>query len=143
MIRALRWLLVAPMAVLGWIIAFAAALATHSLIDTYCPEQYKVSNTCTWEWAFLAQDLLIVVGATISAVLFMSFATVTAPEYKARVATAAFVVGLSAATWVFLQTSALSAFIGAGAGGLVTLLITLKYHGRRKVSGYRQYQLFV
>ena len=143
MIRALRWLLVAPMAVLGWIIAFAAALATHSLIDTYCPEQYKVSNTCTWEWAFLAQDLLIVVGATISAVLFMSFATVTAPEYKARVATAAFVVGLSAATWVFLQTSALSAFIGACAGGLVTLLITLKYHGRRKVSGYRQYQLFV
>jgi hypothetical protein len=143
MIRALRWLLVAPMAVLGWIIAFAAALATHSLIDTYCPEQYKVSNTCTWEWAILAQDLLIVVGATISAVLYMSFATVTAPEYKARAATAAFVVGLSAATWVFLQTSALSAFIGACVGGLVTLLITLKYHGRRKVSGYRQYQLFV
>ena len=143
MIRALRWLLVAPMAALGWLIAFAAALATHSLIDTYCPEQYTVTNTCTWEWAIHAQDLLIVVGATISAVLFMSFATVTAPEYKARVATAAFLVGLSAATWAFLQTSALSAFIGACAGGLVTLLITLKYHGRRKVSGYRQYQLFV
>jgi hypothetical protein len=143
MIRALRWLLVAPMAALGWIIAFTAALATHSLIDTYCPEQYKVSNACTWEWATLTQDLLIVVGATISAVLFVSFATVTAPAYKSRVATAAFLVGLSAATWAFLQTSALSAFIGACAGGLVTLLITLKYHGRRKVSGYRQYQLFV
>ena len=54
MIRALRWLLVAPMAALGWVIAFVAALATHSLIDTYCPEQYKVSNTCNWEWANLA-----------------------------------------------------------------------------------------
>jgi hypothetical protein len=143
MIRALRWLLVAPMAALGWIIAFTAALATHSLIDTYCPEQYKVSNTCNWEWAILAQDMLIIIGATISAVLFISFATFTAPQYKARVATAAFLVGLSAATWAFLQTSALSAFIGAGAGGFVTLLITLKYHGSRKVSGYRQYQLFV
>ncbi len=143
MIRALRWLLVAPMAALGWVIAFAAALATHSLIDTYCPEQYQVSNTCNWEWATLAQDMLIVIGATISAVLFVSFAAVTAPDYKARVATAAFLVGLSAASWVFLQTSALSAFIGACAGGLVTLLITLKYHGRRRVSGYRQYQLFI
>ena len=56
MIRALRWLLVAPMAALGWIIAFTDALATHSLIDTYCPEQYKVSNACTWEWATFTQE---------------------------------------------------------------------------------------
>jgi hypothetical protein len=131
------------MAALGWIIAFTAAPAMHSLIDTYCPEQYEISNTCTWEWAILAQDILIVVGATISAVLFVSFATVTAPAYKARVATAAFLVGLSAATWAFLQTDALSAFIGAIAGGLLTLFIVLRIHGRRKVSGYRQYQLFV
>ena len=143
MIRALRWLLVAPMAALGWVIAFVAALATHSLIDTYCPEQYKVSNTCNWEWANLAQDVLIVIGATISAVLFVSFATATAPAFKTRVATAAFLVGLSAATWAFLQTSALSAFVGACVGGLLALLIVLKQHGRRKVSGYRQYQLFV
>ena len=143
MIRALRWLLVAPMAALGWIIAFTTALAMHSLIDTYCPEQYKVSNTCSWDWAILAQDILIVVGATISAVLFVSFASVTAPAYKARVATAAFLVGLSAATWAFLQTSALSAFIGACAGGLLTLMIAWRCHGGRKVSGYRQYQLFV
>jgi hypothetical protein len=143
MIRALRWLLVAPMAALGWIIAFTTALATHSFIDTYCPEQYKVSNSCNWEWAILAQDILIVVGATISAVLFVSFATVTAPAYKARVATAAFLVGLSAATWAFLQTDALSAFIGAGAGGVLALVITLRWHARRNVSGYRQYQLFV
>ena len=113
MIRALRWLLVAPMAALGWIIAFTAALVTHSLIDTYCPEQFKV------------------------------FAAGTAPAYKARVATTAFLVGLSAATWAFLQTSALSAFVGACAGGLLALVITLRWHGRRKVSGYRQYQLFV
>ena len=143
MIRALRWLLVAPMAALGWIIAFTAALVTHSLIDTYCPEQFKVSNTCNWEWAILAQDILVVLGATISAVLFVSFATGTAPAYKARVATTAFLVGLSAATWAFLQTSALSAFIGACTGGLLALVITLRWHGRRKVSGYRQYQLFV
>jgi hypothetical protein len=57
MIRALRWLLVAPMAALGWISAFTAALATHSLIDTYCPEQYKVSNSCNWEWAILASGV--------------------------------------------------------------------------------------
>ena len=130
MIGALRWLLVAPMAALGWIITFTAALVTHSLIDTYCPEQFKVSNICNWEWAILAQDILIVLGATISAVLFVSFATVTAPAYKARVATTAFLVGLSAATWAFLQTSALS-------------VITLRWHARCKVSGYRQYQLFV
>ena len=53
MIRALCWLLVAPMATLGWLIAFTGALAMHSLIDTYCPEQYKVSGACTWEWAML------------------------------------------------------------------------------------------
>ncbi len=143
MTRALRWLLVAPMATLGWLITFAAALAMHSIIDTYCPEQYKVSNSCNWEWAILAQDILLVVAAMISAVLFVSFATATAPAYKARVAAAASLLGLSAATWAFLETSALSAFIGACLGGLLTLLIVLKQHGRRKVSGYRQYPLFV
>ncbi len=143
MITALRWLLVAPMAALGWIITFAAALATHSLIDTFCPEQYKVSNSCNWEWAILVQEALIVVGATLSAVLFIGFAVITAPVHKARVATAAFLVGLSAATWAYLQTSALSAFIGACAGGLLAWIIVLKWHGRRKVSGYRQYPLFI
>lgn len=143
MIRALRWLLVAPMAALGWIIAFTTALATHSLIDTYCPEQYLVSGSCSWEWAIFAQDLLIVIGATLSAILFVSFATITAPAYKARVATVTFLVGLSAATWAFSQTSALSAFVGACAGGMLALLVALKWHGRKKVSGYRQYQLFI
>ena len=143
MIRTLRWLLVAPMAVLGWLIAFTSTLALYSLIDTYCPDQYRVSGLCSWEWALLAQDVLIVLGAAISAVLFVSFATLTAPVYKARAATAAFLVGFCAAFWAYLQTEALSALLGAVIGGLVTLMIVVKYHGRRKVSGYRQYELFV
>ena len=143
MIRSLRWLLIAPVAALGWLIAFAGALALYSLIDTYCPEQYKISNSCSWEWAVLAQDILIVAGASISAILFVGFATLTAPNYKARVATTAYLVGLSAAIWAFLQTNALSALMGASVAGLLTLLIILKRHGGRKPSGHRQYQLFV
>lgn len=141
MIRSIRWLLVLPMAVLGWILAFTGALAAHSLIDTFCPEQYKVSNTCSWEWATLATDVLIIVGAFISAVLFVSFATLTAPDHKNRVAIAASLTGLSSAIWAYSQTDALSAFIGACSGGLLTLAIILKQHSRRRVGGYREYQL--
>ena len=143
MIRALRWLLVAPMAAFGWLIAFVGALTMHSLIDSYCPERYLVSNSCSWEWAVLAQDILVVVGAAVSALLFVAFATLTAPGYKVRVASVSFGVGLAAATWAFLQTGATAAFAAAAISGLLTLWITVKYHGRRKTGGYRQYQLFV
>lgn len=140
MFRALRWLLVVPMAAFGWILAFVGALATHSLIDTFCPEQYKESNTCTWEWTTLATDTLIVAGAFVAAILFVSFATFTAPDHKNRVAVTAFLVGISIAVWTYLQTDALAALLGACAGGFLTVVIILKQH-KRRAGGYREYQL--
>lgn len=143
MIRTLRWLLVAPMATLGWMIAFSGALALHPLIYKFCPETSKVSGMCTHKWAFVAEDLLVVAGAFVAAVFVVSFATLTAPRYKPQVAAAIFVSGVSAAVWAYLQTEALGALIGALIGGILTVFWILRRHGWRQPSNFRQYELFI
>ncbi|MGI9271729.1 MAG: hypothetical protein ACR2QT_08145 [Woeseiaceae bacterium] len=144
MINAIRWLLVAPLAVFSWLVVFVVALALHSTVVTYCPESYLVSGMCTWKWAFLAQDALIVVGASISAVVFVLVATWTAPDHKARVAMLSYAIGLAAAFWMVLQTDAWAAFAGASCFGLMTAWIAFRRLSRR--SGLRdgfQRRLFV
>ena len=60
MIRTLRWLLVAPMAVFGWSIAFSGTLALHSLIFMFCPPEQQISGMCTAPWAATTEGILII-----------------------------------------------------------------------------------
>ena len=99
MIRTLRWILVIPMAVAGWFIAFASAVTLHSLIWDFCPPEFQVSGMCTHPWAFIAEDLLVWSGAFVSAVLVVAFAARTAPSYKSQVATACLVIGVAVGTY--------------------------------------------
>ena len=146
MIRTLRWVLVIPMAVAGWFIAFAGAVTLHSLIWDFCPPEFQLSGMCTHPWALMAEDALVWAGAFLSAVFVVAFATRTAPAYKSQTAIACFVIGLAAATWAYLETHALGALIGACVGGLLAVILVVRKHGWRKKSPYgkyRQYELFI
>ena len=146
MIRTLRWILVVPMGVAGWFIAFASAVTLHSLIWDFCPPEFQVSGMCTHPWAFIAEDALVWAGAFVSAVLVVAFATRTAPSYKSQIATACLVIGVAVAFWAYLETYALGAFIGASAGGFLAVVLVVRKHGWRKKSSYgkhRQYELFI
>lgn len=143
MIRTLRWLLVVPMAAVGWFIAFAGGLALHALIFEFCPAQYQVSGLCAHEWAFIAEDLLVMAGAFVAAILVVSFATRTAPAFKSQVASGVYLVGILVAIWAYLETDALGALLGSAIGGFLTLVFVVRKHGWRRASNFRQYELFI
>jgi len=143
MINALRWLLVVPMALAGWIAAFFGSLRLYGLIDYFCPADYQVSGFCHHPAALYAENALIVAGAAFSAVLVVMLATITAPAYKSQVAAAALCVGLAVAVWAYLETYALAAFLSSCVAGTVTFLLIMKNNRwRRRASGFHQYELF-
>jgi hypothetical protein len=130
-LNAIRWLLVLPLAVFAWVCVFVATLTLHSAIDTFCPPEYLVSGMCTWKWAFLIQDALVVAGASISAIVMILVATLTAPSHKARTAVFIYLGGLSVAIWMYLQTDAIGAFTGAACFGLLATWIAFRRLSRR------------
>ena len=143
MIKTLRWLLTVPMAVAGWFIAFAVVIQCLELIDYFCPADFQVLGACQHPGAQLAQDFLITAGAMASAVLVLVFATVTAPSYKPQVTAATFMLGLAVASWAFLETGALGAFIGACVAGAVTFWRLLHRNCQRSTFDPYQFELFI
>ena len=143
MFNALRWLLIVPVAVAGWFLAFVGTLELYELIYYFCPIEYQVSGTCQHDAAVIAENVLIALGAGLSAVLVVLLATITAPAYKSQVAAAALCLGLGVAVWAYLETYALGAFLSACMAGTVTFLLILKKNRWRRASGFRQYELFI
>lgn len=143
MIRTLRWLLVAPMAVFGWSIAFSGTLALHSLIFMLCPPEHQISGMCTASWATTAESVLIATGAGFSGLLVVVAGVIAAPAYKSQVALVIYALGLCVAVWAYLETGALSALIAAMIGGLIAVWRVTKKYGWRKASRFRQYELFI
>jgi len=143
MIRTLRWLLVAPMAVFGWSIAFSGTLALHSLIFMFCPPEQQISGMCTAPWAATTEGILIILGAAFSGLLVVVSAVIAAPAYKTQVGLVIYGLGLGVAVWAYLETAALSALIAAGLGGLIAVWRITKKYGWRRASRFRQYELFI
>jgi hypothetical protein len=131
------------MAAVGWFIAFTGALALHGLIFEFCPQEYQVSGLCAHEWSFIAEDVLVMAGAFISAILTVSFGTRTAPAYKSQVASGVYLVGVVFAIWAYLETDALGALLSSVIGGFLTLTFIVRKHGWRRASNFRQYELFI
>jgi len=143
-ISAIRWILLIPLSVFAWACVFVATLTLHSAIDTFCPPEYLVSGMCTWKWTFLVQNVLIVAGASVSAIVIILVATLTAPSHKARTAVFVYLAGLSTAIWMYLETDALGAFIGASCFGLLATWIAFRRLSRRPgLSDPYQRRLFV
>ena len=131
MLNAIPWLLLAPLVVFAWACMFVATLTLHSAVDTFCPTEYLVSGMCTWKWAFLIQDALVVAGASISAIVVILVATLTAPSHEARTAVIVYIGGLSTAIWMYTQTDAIGAFTGAACFGLLATWIVYRRRSRR------------
>jgi len=143
MFKTLRWLLIVPMAVAGWFIAFAAGIQLLGLVDYFCPADLQVSGTCQHPAANLFEDFLLVAAAAASAVLVLVSATMTAPSYKPQVAAATLILGLAVAAWAFLETGALGAFIGACVAGSITFWRLLHHNRERPTCNPYQFELFI
>lgn len=143
MLNTLRWLLIVPMAIAGWSIAFIAGLKLLGMVYYFCPSDYQVSGMCQHPGAQLLEDFLLVAGAAVSAVFVLVFATVTAPSYKPQVAAATLMLGLAVATWAFLETGALGAFVGACVAGAITFWRLLHHNRQRTIGNQYQYELFI
>ena len=135
MIALIRWVLVAPLTLFAWLAVFASTLALHNVFDTNCPAAYDMSGSGTVRWSALAQDALLIVGASLSAVMVILVATFVAPAQKARVAVIVYLLGLSAAAWLFVQTDEFGAFAGAAFCGLITAWIAFRRLSRRPSLG--------
>lgn len=143
MFKTLRWLLTVPMAIAGWLMAFAAGIHSLELVYYFCPADFQVSGSCQHPGAQLAEDFLLVAGAMASAVLVLVFATVTAPSYKPQVAAATFMLGLAVAAWTFLETGALGPFVGACVAGAITFWRLLHHQRQRPAINRYQFELFI
>lgn len=128
--RALRWFLVVPAAVAGWLIALLVGLLLHALADRLCPAEMVVSGACTAPWHPPAVEAIVGLCAALAAVLVILLPVVVAPARRAEVAWVAFVGGMAFALYALTQTAAWFAFACAAAGGTATLAVVLR-RGRR------------
>lgn len=143
MFTILRWLLVIPMAIAAWFVAFIGSIQLIDVIYYFCPIEHQVSGMCTHAAYDAAESALLVFGAALAAVLVILAATITAPSHKAKVAAATLILGLGLALWLFLETDLMGPFVGATVAGIATFVLVLRRNRWRRASGFRQYELFI
>ena len=118
-----RWLWIAPNAILVWYGMLALAMALQSLATKFCPAEALLADYCAAAW-FHAVERGITIGcAGLTALAIVVVAAVTAPMYRLRAAVAAFVVGMALALNMVAQTSAYAEFAAAVVGGLLGVFV--------------------
>jgi hypothetical protein len=129
--RALRWFLVVPAAVAGWLLALLVGLLLHGLADRLCPAQMMVSGGCIAPWHAPVVEAIVCVCAGLAAVLVILLPVLVAPGRRPVVAWVAFVGGMVFALYGLMQTAAWLAFACAAASGTATLAVVIRKERRR------------
>jgi hypothetical protein len=126
MAKWLRWLSVAPSAVLAWFIAVYVVLELRRLALALCPAEMVFSGTeCDAAWFATVDHALMPFGAGLAAVLVVLLPTVIAPSHRRMVAWAVFVVGAGIAAVPGIGGFYLE-FSAAIVSGLLTALVADK-----------------
>lgn len=94
MVKALRWLLVIPVAVIGWYIGLIVAILIHMAGEHLCPAEEIVSGFCTAPWMAYVDDFAQALGSLLCGVLVVLFPTLLAPSHRGTVAAVAYASGL-------------------------------------------------
>jgi hypothetical protein len=92
--KILRWLLVLPVAVIGWYLGLIVALLLHATGEHLCPAEEIVSGYCTAPWMAYVDDFALVLGSLLCGALVVVFPTLVAPLHRGTVAVIAFVSAL-------------------------------------------------
>lgn len=130
---AIRWILLVPIAILAWYVAFFFGIVALDIRDSLCPSEYMVSGMCKGPFGRITMKLLMVLFSGISAIFVVASSALVAPTHKGIVAITAFVVGSGAAA-IFLFGSKFEfwqEFISAVLFGGATCYIFVRRHGTR------------
>ena len=82
----LRWIAVIPAGILGWYIAFLAALALLTGARGLCPAESMVSGACIAPWFRYAEAAIICVSVALAASLVVLLPAFVAPRWRSAVA---------------------------------------------------------
>lgn len=126
-----RWILFIPAAIAGWYGAlFFSILVLNALGDPCAPEP-MANGDCIGPIGSTFGDVMIIVGASLSAVLVVLIATIVAPDHKVVVARLTYAAGFVVAVILAVPLSLWVAFAGAALAGLATLALIERRYGPR------------
>ncbi|MBK8960502.1 MAG: hypothetical protein IPM80_19315 [Proteobacteria bacterium] len=118
-----RWLAVAPSAILVWYVMLALGLAIHSQALRFCPPDALLASYCSASW-FPALERAIIVGcAALTGLVIVVVSAFIAPARRTRAAAIVFALGAVVAASMALETRAYGEFAAALGGGLLGVLI--------------------
>jgi hypothetical protein len=119
-----RWLFVAPLTALGWLITVFAGVAMGELLNRLCPPDVFISGMCMAPWYRTAEVATHAVAAAVGAGLSVALPALVAPAYRRRVAMLAFAAGSLCATSLLVVVGSHIAipFSSAVAAGLLVAL---------------------
>jgi hypothetical protein len=92
--KILRWLLVVPVAVIGWYLGLIVAILLHMTGEHLCPAEEIVSGFCTAPWMAYVDDFAMALGSLLCGAMVVLFPTLVAPSHRGMVAVVAFVSAL-------------------------------------------------
>jgi hypothetical protein len=131
----IRWSLVVPAAVVGWIMALLAGLGLLALADRFCPAASMVSGACTAPWHAPVTTAIFCTAAALAALLVILLPVLMAPAHRGVVAWIAFGGGMVFALYALTQTAAWLAFVCAAVSGTATLVAVLRRTRRSAAEG--------
>lgn len=120
MIRVMRWILVVPASVSGFVLSVYAGSVVVTMLDYYCHGYRVPLPLCPPRQAVVG---LLVLFPALAAVLVVWFAYLAAPSHKRTVATVAYLVGALCACAIGLLTGLHAALLAALISGAIILLI--------------------
>jgi hypothetical protein len=118
----IRWLLVLPVAWLGWAISVGVAFLVYGIAEGSCPREQVISEHCAAPWFGATVDAIFIGGSGLAAALILIGCTLMAPNRRRMVALATYVVGVGVALNMAIAATAWGPFVSAILVGALALL---------------------
>jgi len=128
----IRWLLIFPICILGWYLAFYLGLLAHGLVWSLCPADQIISGSCVAPWFRVAENSLFVLFTGVSAIFVISLAYLIAPSHKKNTAITALVLGSLVATFMLFKTGAWAGYFSALVCGILSVWMVSGIGRRRR-----------
>ncbi len=134
-VKVIRWILVVPVSVSGFVLSFYAAIVVTTVLDYYCFGYRTALPICPPQQvaARVMYGLLILFPA-LAAVLVVWFAYLVAPGHKRTTAVVAYIAGAVCACFMGLAMKTHAALLAALLSGAVVLLIIFIRGGRSRIA---------
>lgn len=118
----IRWLLIIPVAILGWCVGALAGMTILQFNELLCPDEYFYDEMCHAPWSSFVYEFAWVFGIVTAACLVVLLPTLTAPFHRRQVAIIAYITGLEFAIYYAAQgTGLIWPAVWAALGGGITL----------------------